>query len=325
MHGCTAHRRPLWCLFARLSRRRDTAYAAAVQRDHAFLPFAATMLGIATFSVMDVAMKSASLATGVYTALLLRCAIGSAIMLPIWLLGGGRWPAWATFRVHLTRSAVSAAMATLFFWGLVRTPVAEAIALSFISPLIALFLASVLLGEKIERRAVAASLLGLAGVAVIAFAPGSVANSPGAMPRSPLGIAAILASAVFYAWNLILQRQQAQAADPREIAFFQNALVGALLSVVAPWLFIAPPWPVLGTIALAAVLVTVSLMLLAWAYARAEAQALLPLEYTAFIWAALFGWLWFGERVTTATLAGAALIVGGCLIATRSRTEQTAL
>ena len=290
-------------------------------RNDVLLPIAATIIGIATFSVMDVAMKSASLAVGVYTALLLRCAIGSAIMLPIWLLGGGRWPAWPTFRVHLTRSAVSAAMATLFFWGLVRTPIAEAIALSFISPLIALYLASVLLGEKIERRAIAASVLGLVGVVVIALAP----SAPSATPRSPLGIAAILGSAVFYAWNLILQRQQAQAADPREIAFFQNALVGVVLVFAAPWLLHRPDLPTLTTVALAAVLVTISLMMLAWAYARAEAQALLPLEYTAFVWAALFGWLWFGERVTTATLAGAVLIVIGCLIAARNSTEQTAL
>jgi S-adenosylmethionine uptake transporter len=282
------------------------------------------MLGIATFSMMDVTMKSASLATGVYTALLLRCAIGSAIMLPIWLGYGARWPALPTLRVHLTRSAVVAGMATLFFWGLVRTPIAEAIALSFIAPLIALYLASVLLGETIARRAIGASLLGLVGVAVIAFAPAPAANGLAA-PRSPLGVAAILASAVLYAWNLILQRQQAQAADPREIAFFQNAFVGVILGIAAPWFFTVPGLPTLGTIAIAAVLAAVSLMLLSWAYARAEAQALLPFEYTAFIWAALFGWVWFGERVTAATLAGAGLIVVACLIGTRSRTEQTAL
>lgn len=292
-----------------------------MQRDHPSLPFAAAALGLATFSMMDATMKSASLGVGVYTALLLRCAIGTAFMLPIWLLGGGRWPSRQIFRVHLTRSAVTAAMATLFFWGLVRTPIAEAIALSFISPLIALYLASVLLGERIGRRAIAASVLGLVGVAVIALAPAPA----GAAPRSVLGIAAVLASAVFYAWNLILQRQQAQAADPREVAFFQNALVGVILSLAAPWLLHRPDLTTLGTITAAAALVTVSLMLLSWAYARAEAQALVPLEYTAFIWAALFGWLWFGERVTIATLAGAVLIVIGCLIASRSRTEQTAL
>jgi S-adenosylmethionine uptake transporter len=286
-----------------------------MQRPPLPLPFAVVTLGIAVFSVMDATMKSASLAVGVYSALLLRCAIGSALTAPIWLLGGGRWPVPSVFRVHLIRSLVAAAMALLFFWGLVRTPMAEAIALSFISPLIALYLASVLLGEKIGRRAIAASLLGLVGVAVIAFVPGHAVQ-----PRSPLGVAAILASAVFYAWNLVLQRQQAQAASPLEIAFFQNALVGLVLSLGAPWFLTMPDLPTLATIGIAAGLVTASLMLLSWAYARAEAQALVPLEYTAFVWAALFGWLWFDEVVTAQTMGGAALIVVGSLIATRPRT-----
>ena len=59
----------------------------------------------------------------------------------------------------------------------------------------------------------------------------------------------------------------------------------------------------------------VSLMLLAWAWGRAEAHRLLPLEYSAFIWAALVGWLMFGEAVTLRTLGGVVLIVGGCLMA----------
>ena len=296
-----------------------------MRRDHPALPYVATFIGIATFSVMDATMKSASLAIGVYTAMLLRCAIGTAIMLPLWLLGGGRWPAAPVLRVHMIRSTVAAAMATLFFWGLVRMPIAEAIAVSFIAPLIALYLASILLGERIGRQAIVGSLLGLVGVAVIALAPRYLPGHHTGPPRSLPGIAAVLASAVLYAWNLILQRQQAQAASPREIAFFQNFLVGAVLSLAAPWLFVMPGLAVIGTTAAAAALVVTSLMLLSWAYARAEAQALVPLEYTGFIWAALFGWLWFGEVVTPATLAGAALIVIGCLIATRSPTEQTAL
>jgi S-adenosylmethionine uptake transporter len=64
-------------------------------------------------------------------------------------------------------------------------------------------------------------------------------------------------------------------------------------------------------------------MLLSWGYARAEAQALVPLEYTAFVWAALAGRLWFGEAVTVATVSGAMLITFGCWIATR-RDRRTA-
>jgi S-adenosylmethionine uptake transporter len=70
-------------------------------------------------------------------------------------------------------------------------------------------------------------------------------------------------------------------------------------------------------LALAAVLGFVSLLALSWAYARAETRSLLPVEYTAFIWAARFGWLVFSKAVTASTLFGIALIVLGCLVATR--------
>ena len=54
------------------------------------LPFLSVTAGIATFSVMDALMKSASLGGGVYNAMLLRAGIGSLLMLPIWLLASGR-------------------------------------------------------------------------------------------------------------------------------------------------------------------------------------------------------------------------------------------
>ncbi|MEO6717358.1 MAG: DMT family transporter [Novosphingobium sp.] len=291
-------------------------------RAQPILPFISAASGIATFSMMDAIMKGASIATGVYSALLLRCIFGTLLMLPVWLLSGARWPARVVLRIHMLRSSVVAAMALLFFWGLVRLPIAEAIALSFIAPLIALYLAAVLLGETIQPKAVIASLLGLTGVVIIVAARiGSDALSE----QSTWGIVAVLASAVLYAWNLVLQRQQAQIAGPQEIALFQNLLVAAILGLAAPWLLHWPGVAALRDIALAAALAGISLLLLSWAYARAEAQALVPVEYTGFIWAALFGWLKFGEQVTLATLAGAVLIVIGSWIAARGPNELTAL
>ena len=62
---------------------------------------------------------------------------------------------------------------------------------------------------------------------------------------------------------------------------------------------------------------TASLLLLSWAYARAEASYLAATEYTSFLWAMLLGWLVFAETVSPFTLAGAALIVAGCILAAR--------
>ena len=289
-------------------------------RHRALLPFLAAALGIAVFSVMDAAMKRASLLAGVYGALLLRSALGAMLMAPVWRFSGGRWPSRAVLRVHAIRGSVCAGMATTFFWGLVRTPMAEAIAISFIAPLIALYLAAIVLGERIRLPAILASGLGLAGVAVIGVARLREVGSGGA----GWGIVSIVCSAVLYAWNLILQRQQAKVSGPTEVALFQSVFVGLSLAILAPALWwwgvlggVAVSGVALGWIAGAALMAVMSLMLLSWAWGRAEAQVLLPLEYSAFIWSALMGWLMFGERLTVPTLVGAGLIVAGCWIGTR--------
>jgi S-adenosylmethionine uptake transporter len=58
-------------------------------------------------------------------------------------------------------------------------------------------------------------------------------------------------------------------------------------------------------------------ILMATAFAKAEAARLASLEYTALIWAALFGYAAFAEIPTVATLAGGLLIIGAALLATR--------
>lgn len=291
--------------------------------DRRLLPLAAAIAGVAVFSVMDAMMKRAATEVGAYSAVLFRSLIGACLMWPLWRLTGGRWPDAVRLKLHLLRSAVVAGMAWTFFYGLVRVPMAEGIALSFFAPIIALYLAAVQLGEKIRPRAIIASLMGFAGVIVIAAAR---IGSEGRGSEVLMGVAAIIVSAVLYAWNLVLQRRQAQIASPQEVALFQNLCVGGLLALLSPFLAQVPSGPALLDIAGAAVLAATALMLLAWAYARAEAQALVATEYTAFVWAALMGWLWFGESVTLATVAGVALIVAACWIAARgSRAEATSV
>ena len=130
---------------------------------------------------------------------------------------------------------------------------------------------------------------------------------------------AIIFSAVLYAYNLILARRQAQLAKPLEIAFFQNFVVAIVLGLASPWLASMVPadqWlPLVGVTALA----LSGHFLMSWSYARAEAQYLIPTEYSAFIWAIILGWVFFDEAVGWSTLAGALLIIAGCLLAARSK------
>ncbi|HEX7875311.1 MAG TPA: EamA family transporter, partial [Sphingobium sp.] len=160
------------------------------------LPFALCCLGVALFSIMDATMKGLSLSIGLFNALFWRAVVGSFLGLALMLLTRQRWPRWAVLRLHLLRGSVVALMASLFFWALMRMPLAEAIALSFIAPLIALYLAALLLKERIGSRAIGASLLGLIGVAVIL----SGRMQGGYDGKALIGAGAVLASAVLFAW-----------------------------------------------------------------------------------------------------------------------------
>lgn len=286
--------------------------------DHrSFIPFFVACAGIGTFSLMDAAMKDLALVMGAYNAVIWRNSLGALFMGLVFVGTRQRWPQVAVLKLHLWRSMIVSVMAVTFFWSLTKLPLAEAIGLSFIAPVIALYLAAVMLGEVIGKAAILASVTGLAGVAIIVA--GRV--SDGYTIEHLWGAAAVLFSAVVFAYNLILARQQAQVAKPIEIAFFQNLFVAATLSLVAPWFMQPLPVDKAPMLAGAAALAIISLLLLSWAYARAEAQILIPVEYTAFVWAALFGWLFFAEPVTLPVLLGTALIVTGSLIAARAKPE----
>jgi len=284
---------------------------------HHLLPFAAAALGIGLFAGMDAAMKGLAAALGAYVAMLWRQLFCTTFSAPFYLQGRKGWPSRPAFRFHLMRGGVGALMAVTWFYGLARLPMAEAIALSFIAPLIALYLAAVLLGEKVSRRSILASLLGLAGMAVLVVAR---LDAPG--ERHLDGVLAILFSAGLYAWNLILMRQQSQVAGPAEVAFFQSLISGGWLLLALPvTMLLFPSLPLLPSasdfplLALSAALSITSLALLSWAYGRAEAQALVPVEYSAFLWGALMGAIFYAEQLSVTTLIGAALIVAGCLLA----------
>lgn len=276
--------------------------------------FAVACLGIAMFASMDAVIKALSLAIGAYNALLWRNFAGIAVSGVPWLWRRPARPSRAAMKLHIERGVISAAMAFLFFWGLARTPMAQAIALTFIAPLIAQGLAVLLLKERMQKGALFGSALAFGGVLVILW--GQAAAKMG--PEALWGALAVLLSAVAYGYNIILMRRQAQVADPYEVTFFQNLIVSICFAVAMPWFGVVPAPEHVPMIVLAAVLATISLVLLSWAYARAQASYLAPVEFTAFIWASLWGWVFFSEPVGFATLVGAALIVGGCWLAARS-------
>ncbi|MEL6529695.1 MAG: DMT family transporter [Pseudomonadota bacterium] len=268
---------------------------------------------------MDAFMKEAALLTGAYTATVLRSLVGAACILPVWLIQSNPWPSSNVLKLHLERGVISAFMALSFFYSLTKLPLAEAIAISFVAPLIALYLARILLGETIQKKAIGASILGFVGTLVII----SGRLGTGKFNEdTALGLAALGFSALLYAYNFIVIRKQSQQAGPVEIATFHSGVGGLVLLLFAPLLGTVPETDALLPIVLAGILTVCGAMAIAWAYARAEAQVLVPIEYSGFLWASVLGWAFFREAVTIPTLAGTLLIVAGCWIAAREPNVQ---
>jgi S-adenosylmethionine uptake transporter len=279
------------------------------------IPVLVCALAICLLSGMDVAMKTLVIAIGVYNTVLWRSMVATVVAGAAWAAGPRLKPTLPVLRLHALRAAVAGIVLISFFWGLARLPMAEAIGLSFIAPLFALMLAALLLGERIRRQAIWASLAGIAGVAIILAGRFGHENTS---QDAALGTVAVLISTVFYGYNLILARKQAQLAKPMEIMLFQNLGIAVILGVAAPWLAVAMPVKLWLPLAGVTVLSLSGQYLMSWSYARAEAQYLIPTEYSAFIWAIALGWFFFGEEAAWTTLAGACLIIAGCLIAARA-------
>jgi len=286
---------------------------------HPVQGFVAALGAVAVLSIMDAVMKHLVLAIGIIAVSVWRSAANLLLSVILYRPSRASWPDAARLRVHLLRGAVLTVMVALFFWGIGRVPLAQAIALTFIAPLIAMFLAALMLGEKVGRDSIAGSLGAFAGVIVIVL--GQARSHAG--PEVLLGTGAIMLSALCYAFNIVLMRRQALAAAPLEINFFQCATILTLWLLAIPFAGM-PAWPATQWhwVAVASLLSTAGTLLFAWAYARGPASYLAATEYSGFVWAAILGWLVFREPVSLTTLAGAVLIVGGCLVAARGKVTE---
>jgi S-adenosylmethionine uptake transporter len=287
--------------------------ATAVPRS--LLPLLVGVVGIAMFSIMDALMKGLTLSYGAVVAVFWRSLVSLGLTTVLVIALREPMPGKASLKWNLLRGVLMTIAGVTFFYGLARLPLADALAISFVAPLMLIVLAAAFLGEKVRAAAALAGGVGFVGVLIILLG-----RLEAVQEREDLllGGGAVLTSAVAYAAGMVVLRYQAQTDRALTMVWLQPMVQVGLL--VGPALYFRPALPaaedwswIIGS----ALLTSASQLAMIWAYARAEAQVLAPLEYTAFLWAALFGWWLYAEPLSLSTVFGAALIVGGCLIAAR--------
>lgn len=284
-------------------------------------PFLVAALGILLLCVMDALIKAAA-AAGAPTAqlVLMRYLCGLPFVLAIVAFQRPAWPDAAMTKANALRGCVIVVSAFLFFYALSTLPLADAVALAFLSPLFLAIFASLILGEKLSAAVAVAILVGLLGMAVIVW--GKSGTGVFADARL-LGVMAAVGCAVSYALSMVLLRERAQSDPLSLILLFQTAMPLILIAPAALWVWTpadAWTWTLFAGIG---ALGASGHACLAWSYKRATAGPLGVLEYTALVWAAGLGYVWFGEVPLWTTWVGAGLIVAACLwVATRRADEK---
>jgi S-adenosylmethionine uptake transporter len=277
-----------------------------------FWPLLAAALATGSFIGMDAAVKTL---TPRYDALQLtffRFASGSVYAALLWNWRRTPMPARAEWRFHALRCGLLLLSLLGYFHALTVLPLVQAVAMSYVAPIITSLLAIAVLGERPSRWIWAALALGVGGVAV-ALWPELQASGDRAPARLE-GLISVTVAAAAFSGCMILARRQAQRDALWTILLVQNVLPALLLALPAALWWKPLHAPDLATIALIGACATVGLLAVTWAFTHLEASRVAPLEYTGFVWAALLGYLLFGEVPTLDTAMSAALIVGGCLL-----------
>jgi drug/metabolite transporter (DMT)-like permease len=216
--------------------------------------------------------------------------------------------------VQLGRSLLFITSTACFFSAIGHVPLADATAIGFTAPLIVAVLAGPLLGERLGLGHWVAIAVGFAGALIVVRPTGASAN---------LYALLVLASSATYAGYQLLTRRAASVDSP-ETSVAYSALMGALLmSALVPFHWSTPgpgwQWGLLGGLGL---LGGTGHYLVARAFGSAPASLVSPFHYVQLLWAALVGYLLFGDVPGALMWLGAGLIVASGLYVAWRETQR---
>lgn len=304
-----------------------------MQLDRNLAGVTAIFFGVMLFSVQDAIIKYISSDYAVTFAMATRCIVSLPIILLLIHfdvgLGAIRRARWQPL---VLRGIILLVSYTTYYLALPALPLAEAVALFFVAPIIVTLLSAPMLGERVSLMSWGAVLLGFAGVLVI-LQPGTSFFKPAALYS--------LTSAAAYALAMVLARRIGVTESATVMALYQNCVyfAGALIAASAFWLlgfsgsadpsldFLTRPWiwPTANALLLMAacgVIAAIAMSLLTQGYRIGAAALVTAFEYTGMVWAPLWGLLFFGERPQTTTIIGLAMIFAAGVVSGAAATVK---
>ncbi len=290
-------------------------------------PLAAIVLLVAAMAVvpgMDACAKYLSRDFTVWQVTWARYFFHFAAILPlvVWhqrrRAQGFQWP--QKMGLQLLRSGFLFVSTLFFFAALARMPMADALALIFVSPLIITALSPWLLGETVGARRWGAVIVGFMGTCII-IRP----DFSGGWGLFDTGTAFALAAGACYALYVLFTRKLSGSAPPLITLAFTSITGAVAMSVVMPFVWQHPDVRAWLVMVLMGVIGAVAHFMVILAYERAPASLLAPFGFSEIVTATLLGFVIFGNFPAPLTWLGIAIVIScGIYISLREARKRPA-
>ena len=271
---------------------------------HASLGIAMMLFGIFLFMANDTLGKWLVSTYSIGQVLFMRSAAALFVVIVLLRAGGYRRLITVERPGLQALRAIFATLEVVAFYGAVAyLPLADTMAFWLAVPIYVAALSPLVLGEKVGARRWTAILIGFVGVIVVLRPSSATLTGP-----------ALIAVAGSLAFALMMLTARSLRGTPDLVLVFWQ-MIGALLAgfVLMPFGWVTPPALDIGLLAILGITAMFAHMCVTRAFKRGDAAQIAPLQYTMLLWAALFGYLVFGDVPQPTMLIGAAIIVGSGL------------
>ncbi len=263
------------------------------------------------FAAMGAAVKAVSTSLPWEMTVFLRNLIGLFVILPLLLRRGlGNLQTTVPY-LHLLRALAGVSAMYCFFYVLARLPLAEGVLLKMTSPIFMPLIALFWLREPLARLAVLAVPVGFVGVLLVLN------------PQGQFSLLALvgLMGGLLAALAKVTVRRLGRSEPITRIVFYFSLIATAVSAVPMSWGWRMPQPEEWGLVALMGVMGTMGQLLLTRGYSLGAAASVGPFTYFSVVFAALFGYLFWGETLDWLFVAGALLIVVAGVLAIRGRSS----
>ncbi|HPD20502.1 MAG: DMT family transporter [Pseudomonadota bacterium] len=273
---------------------------------------ALNILGAALmFAVMGALVRLASSTLSNEVVVFFRNIFALVFLMPILLYrrtGVSLRPPRSMVPLHLFRAATGLSAMYCYFYSLAHMKLAEAVLLSYTSPLFIPIIAFLWLREPMDRRVIRAVVIGFAGVLLIL--------KPGVGIFQPVALIALLA-AVLASLAMVSIRRMSFSEPPGRIVFYYTLFSTLISALPLSWAWQTPGRQAFLVLLLVGVVAVSAQIFMTRGYSLAPASVVVPFIYAAVVFAALIGWIFWGESIDALTAAGAVLVSSAGVIAAR--------